>query len=307
MIKQGLKNYLKNLKYFFTPLGTIALGVVFGLSLGIPIVLNSLSNLIDMIVKISENTQIQLRDLINGIWERIDALNWGEPLKALGTIFDRGWLTDAVNNCLNSISLDVSKLENYINSCIDNIEFAFKIFILFSILGFIGGYFLTKWLIRREIAKRALWKYFLKSFVDSLLSATLVSCCIWILIIWKPSIFISTLIALTLFGFIQLLEAYIIHAWKKVEVKKVINLKNIAKLFCSDILIFVLATVLVGIVIAITNTLVGLFVGIALIAIAFIVIELNAEAYVKSVAGVGKTIVVEKLDGKEAQTVADKK
>ncbi|MBD5100818.1 MAG: hypothetical protein HDT29_06120 [Clostridiales bacterium] len=286
MIKQGLKNYVKNLKYFFTPLGALALGVVFGLSIGLPIVLKSLSDLLDMVVQISQNTQIRFQDLIAGIIDKVDSLDWDNPIKALSILLDRTWLTDTISGCVESISIDMAQLESYINGCIDDIVVALRIFIFFVILGFVGGYFITKWLIRREIAKRALWKYFLVSFVDSLLSATLVSFCLWILALWRPSIFISTLVSMMLFGSIQLFEAYIVHAWKKVDIKKVINVKNIAKLYLVDILIFAIAVVLVGIVIAITNTLVGLFVGIALIEIAFIIIGLNAEAYVKNVAGI---------------------
>ena len=54
---------------------------------------------------------------------------------------------------------------------------------------------------------------------------------------------------------------------------------------------------MLSIVIAITNVLVGIFVGIALMEIAFIVIGLNAESYVKSVAASEiKDIAVEKLN-----------
>ncbi len=33
MIKQGIKNYFKSLKYFFTPLGTMFLGMMLGFSI----------------------------------------------------------------------------------------------------------------------------------------------------------------------------------------------------------------------------------------------------------------------------------
>ena len=36
MIKQGIINFFKKLKYFFTPLGALALGLIFGLSVAIP-------------------------------------------------------------------------------------------------------------------------------------------------------------------------------------------------------------------------------------------------------------------------------
>ena len=37
MIKNGLKSFFKSLKYFFTPFGTLALGVILGLSVAIPL------------------------------------------------------------------------------------------------------------------------------------------------------------------------------------------------------------------------------------------------------------------------------
>lgn len=297
MIKQGLRNYLNNLKYVFTPLGAIALGAVFGLSLSLPIIINSLSDLLKMIVETSQNTQIRLQDLIDGIMARIDSLDWGNPLKALDMLFDRAWLTDTISGCVESISVDVSQLESYISSCIDEIEAAFKVFILFIILGFIGGYFFTKCLVRREIAKRALRKYLLVSFLDSLISATFVSLCLLILTLWKPGIIISAFLSMLLFGSIQLFEAYIVHAWKKVNIKQIISVKNIAKLYLSNVLIFILAATFVAVVILITNVLVGLFVAIALLEIAFIVIGLNAESYVKSLANIKEETVVGKIDG----------
>ncbi len=297
MIKNGIKNYIKNFKYFFTPLGAIALGVVFGLSLGIPIVVDALKSLLDMIVKISENTTIRIQDLIDAIWTKAESLDWEKPITALQTLLDKDWLTQTINGCIDSIAIDITQLEIYIGECVNQISSAFVLFIMFIVFGFIGGYFLTKWLVRREIARRALWKYFLISFIDSLLSATLVAGCLWLLTLWKASIFISTLVSLIMFGFIELFEAYIAHAWKKVSIKKIINFKNISGLFCSNLLIFIIAAVMLSIVIAITNVLVGIFVGIALMEIAFIVIGLNAESYVKSVATSEiKDIAVEKLN-----------
>ena len=102
MIKNGIKNYIKNFKYFFTPLGAIALGVVFGLSLGIPIVVDALKSLLDMIVKISENTTIRIQDLIDAIWTKAESLDWEKPITALQTLLDKDWLTQTINGCIDS-------------------------------------------------------------------------------------------------------------------------------------------------------------------------------------------------------------
>lgn len=72
------------------------------------------------------------------------------------------------------------------------------------------------------------------------------------------------------------------HAWKKTDVKNIINAKNIGMLFATNLIILFIASALVGVAVLLTNTIAGLFIGIALMETAFIVIELNAEAYVKS-------------------------
>lgn len=72
------------------------------------------------------------------------------------------------------------------------------------------------------------------------------------------------------------------HAWKKTDVKNIINVKNIGMLFATNLIILLIASALVSVAVLLTNTIAGLFIGIALMETAFIVIELNAEAYVKS-------------------------
>ena len=101
--------------------------------------------------------------------------------------------------------------------------------------------------------------------------------------VWKPSALISSLVSILLFGFVSLLEAYIVHAWKKVDIKKIVNAKNIFTLFATDLIIFLLAGVCVLLAITLTNFIVGIVIGVVLMEIAFIVIGLNAEAYVKGV------------------------
>ena len=56
-------------------------------------------------------------------------------------------------------------------------------------------------------------------------------------------------------------------------------------MFAVDLIILAITALFVGELIAITNILVGIFVGIALVQIAFAVLDLNAETYVISLVG----------------------
>lgn len=78
------------------------------------------------------------------------------------------------------------------------------------------------------------------------------------------------------------MEAYIVHAWKKTDIKRIVNVKKIFQLFLTDAIILVLVGVSVQLIVLLTNTFTGISVGIVLMEIAFIVISLNAESYVKT-------------------------
>lgn len=287
MIKQGIINFFKNLKYFFTPLGTLALGLISGLSVLIPGVISSFSAFAENVQKILSDTSIDFNVLKDSAISAVQTLDWSNPLNAIKTMLNSDWLMDTLNGCVGAFventEVYTAQFSTAINAFTHDLTTYFASVIVFLIFGLIGGFFLTKWLIRRNIARRNLWKYFLNSFIDSLLTATLVAVCAWLITVWKPSILISAIISVLLFGFISLFEAYVIHAWKKVDVKQIVNAKNIFKLFATNIIIFLLSGVMVLLAIAITNVIAGIVIGIELMEIAFIVIGLNAEAYVKSV------------------------
>ncbi len=286
MIKQGIINFFKNLKYFFTPLGTLALGLIFGLSVFIPGVISSVSNLSNEVQTILSDTSIDFTALGDRLLSAVQALDWSEPYNTIKIMLSNDWLMQTLNECVGafveSTEIYASQFSVAISNFTQELVAYFAVVIVFLILGLIGGFCLTRWLIRRNVAKRNLWKYMLNSFIDSVLSATLVALCVGLIAVWKPSVFISTLISVMLFGFVSLLEAYIVHAWKKVDIKQVVNVKNIFKLFATNLIIFLLAGVLVLLAIALINVISGLLIGVVLMEIAFIVIGLNAEAYTKS-------------------------
>ena len=87
MIKQGIINFFKNLKYFFTPLGTLALGFIFGLSVLIPGVIASFSTLADSVQKILSDTTIDFNALKDSAVSAVRALDWNDPSEAIKTIW----------------------------------------------------------------------------------------------------------------------------------------------------------------------------------------------------------------------------
>ena len=88
MIKQGISNFFKNLKYFFTPLGALALGLIFGLSVAIPRTVSSVSDFAGSVQSILSDTTIDFTALENSIISAIQSLDWSTPLDAIGTMIN---------------------------------------------------------------------------------------------------------------------------------------------------------------------------------------------------------------------------
>ena len=155
----------------------------------------------------------------------------------------------------------------------------FIICILFSL---IAGFLLTKFLVRRTIAKRSWWKFILHWLIDAILSTTLVFLSGWLFILWQPSGWLSMALSLILFGAISLIEAYFIQGFKKVSFKQIVNFKNIGIFLLTNFLIFLIAMALTWCIQWILNPIMALFVGISLFEIAFLVVSMDAESYVQS-------------------------
>ncbi|MDE6200752.1 MAG: hypothetical protein K2M47_02570 [Clostridiales bacterium] len=287
MIKQSIKNYFKCFKYVFTPLGIIALGLVCGLSVAIPGIIDAVSEMCEQVLDISGKS-IDFKVLIANITAAVEALDWSNPVTALGTMFSKQWFYDTIISGLNPI---VSDIESYmaqigkaVNACIGQIIVYAIVVLIFVIIAFIASYFLTKWMIRKDIAKRTIKKFIISTLIGSVLSATVASVSIWLGIKWHSSIYITVIVAFILALLFSLFNAYITHGYKKVPLKSVVNVKNAAKLLLSDCIIFVIGVAISVLIAVITNIAVGVFVAIGLISVTVAVMEMTAEAYVKELA-----------------------
>ncbi len=284
MIRSGLINYFINLKHFFTPIGTLASGVFLGLSIFIPGGLAILSALIEKITEIVQDASIDFTPVKDSVVNAVKALDWNDPIASLQIMFSCDWLSGVLNASLNAVSSGLQPYADAISETVDSavtgVKLLFALFVFFCILGIILGYFLTRFLVRRNMAKRTLKKFIFASFVDSFITATLVAVCFWLLTLWAPSIFITSLTSLVIFACTALVSAYLVHGKNEIDFKSVINFKNVFKLLLVNALIFLISFAFLFVTLVITNLIAGILIGFAFIEIALIVMSLNAENYV---------------------------
>ena len=285
MIKNGLKSFFKSLKYFFTPFGTLALSVILGLSVAIPLMSAAIGELTANVQDIANNASLDFNALKDSFVSSVGALNWSEPTEAIRSILSRDWLMNTFTECVKALVEDyeplVAQAQEALNHGIATIVAGVVLVLFFAIVGIIAGYFVTKSLIRRTIAKRAFRKLFLATLIDSFLVTAYVVLSSYLTALWPASLIILTLLSPFLIGIGALIEAYLLHGWKTVKAREIINVKNSFKLLLVNLLIILIAAAFTATVVAVVNTVTGIFVGLALFEIAAIVIGMNAEAYVK--------------------------
>lgn len=285
MIVRGMKNYLSCLKYIFVPLGALFLGIVLGLSIGIPTIGAAIDNLTGEVHNIAAHLSIDPVAFKDSLVNSVGALDWTSPADALKTVLTREWLQDTILSALDALVENsdayVEQISSAINSLIFSIVSTIVVTIVFAIVSLFVGYFVTKSMIRREIAKRAFWKFLLVWLLESLLSTALVVLFSWLTALWLPGGAISAVVFILLSGAFSLLEAYLIHARGKIKLREILTLQNVVKLFLTNVIIFVLWGVLFLLVTLIFNPIVGTMLGLTLLEITFIVLGMNAESYVK--------------------------
>lgn len=284
MLKKGIKNFLSSLKYFFTPLGTMFLGIMIGFSVLVPGVIAAVNQLGVNISQLAQNVNLDVALLGDNLWTAVRSLDWDEPITALQTLASSEWINDVLTKALTTIlgtdfETFKEQITNYVVVFCGDVVASVAVFFVCWLFGFIAGHALTRILIRRNIAKRSVWKFILAYILNSTLSAAYVVATLIVFSLWAYSIIFAIILAILLSGIAALLQAYLLYACRKLPLKQIVNIKNAGLLTLTNLIIFALSTCLTLIALTI-NALMGLFVGLSIFAIALTVINLNAESFV---------------------------
>lgn len=179
MILNGLKNYFINLKHFFTPIGTLAVGMFIGLSILIPGAFGVVVALIGRLAETAGEANVDFEAVKNYIVDAVNALDWSDPIASLKIMLTREWLTGVVNGCLDIVANGLKPFEDAVTAAVNDAVFTLTAlivtFFLLCIIGLIGGYCLTRFLVRRTMAKRTFKKFMFALFVDSFVTAALIA------------------------------------------------------------------------------------------------------------------------------------
>lgn len=284
MILNSLKNFFKCLAYVLVPLGCLFIGVLFGVNAAFGIITEQIIYIRDEVVKLIPVAVENVDELWGFVLSSVRELTWKSPFDVVRTILDGEWLVGKISGFVGLTSEQsvqfLSDVQILLQTVASELILAVGVFFALIVLSAIAGYFVTNLFVRSSTVKRGFWKFLAMSLLDALFSATLIAFTTWILTVWKPGALISSLISVLVFGFVSLIEAYLIHGRGKIPFRRAVNFKNCLLLYLSHIIITVSAFVLLFLVFLATNVFVGIAVGYSILIIALLVININAESYI---------------------------
>ncbi len=283
MILQGIRNFLKGLKYVFVPMGVLFFGLVLGLSVSLPRMAAILKDFAAQMQQIFGESTLTGSEMMQSLWMRVSELDWSNPLQAVLQVLNRSWLNETLEQCVKPFAEDydayAAEAEQLIRAAAEGIVRQAVVVAVFAALGLACGLFLTQWLVRREIARRG-WRNLLPGMLfDAVFATLLLMVCTRVSV--KPGWgFAAALAALLLFGAVSLLEAYLLHGRKVLPFRSVVTVKNCCKLLVSNAAVYVLSAAIVAVAGFVLNEVAGLCIALPLFGVAFFVIGMNAESYV---------------------------
>ena len=283
MILQGIRNFLKGLKYVFVPMGVLFFGLVLGLSVSLPRMAAILKDFAAQMQRIFGESTLSGSEMMQSLWMRVSELDWSNPLQAVLQVLNRSWLNETLEQCVKPFAEDydayAAEAEQLIRAAAEGIVRQAVVVAVFAALGLACGLFLTQWLVRREIARRG-WRNLLPGMLfDAVFATLLLMVCTRVSV--KPGWgFAAALAALLLFGAVSLLEAYLLHGRKVLPFRSVVTVKNCCKLLVSNAEVYVLSAAIVAVAGFVLNGVAGLCIALPLFGVAFFVIGMNAESYV---------------------------
>ncbi len=283
MILQGIRNFLKGLKYVFVPMGVLFFGLVLGLSVSLPRMAAILKDFAAQMQQIFGESTLSGSEMMQSLWMRVSELDWSNPLQAVLQVLNRSWLNETLEQCVKPFAEDydayAAEVQQLIRAAAEGIVRQAVVVAVFAALGLACGLFLTQWLVRREIARRR-WRNLLPGMLfDAVFATLLLMVCTRVSV--KPGWgFAAALAALLLFGAVSLLEAYLLHGRKVLPFRSVVTVKNCCKLLVSNAAVYVLSAAIVAVAGFVLNGVAGLCIALPLFGVAFFVIGMNAESYV---------------------------
>ncbi|MCR5332554.1 MAG: hypothetical protein K6E11_00815 [Bacilli bacterium] len=295
MYTRSLKDYLKSLKFYFTPLGVMSIFCLIGFVVFIKGTTTAISDLFSDVGKIVGETSIQFKwgEIWQTIWGAIKAVDWsGGIIAGIKSMLNKDWLTSTLYAALGDVFGDlkdvVDQVMSAISICVGKIATYFVTALVLNLVGIVVGYIILSFLVRRELTQITIGKLLLLSFIDLGVVASTFIIANLMGKLWGPLGFIFFLIGIVGGEVFSVLEAFWFFGRGKVTLKELIKPKNVGFLLLGDLTVIAIGIVLFVILFFVVNPIIAIYLGVPLVELTTIVIGLTGETYVLEAIGYDK-------------------
>lgn len=307
----SIKNYFRSYKYIFTPLGIISLFLIISLSIAIPGIINAVMKMVNTIAQTFEGYTIDW-DKTGGYFTNfLMQQNWGDLNGTVAKFTDPAFLSESFTSIVLQIfpdlPVDMALVQATVSECVSQIFTYVLLVLVFVILGFIISFFLTRMFVKQEIVKRRIWQRIVFSLLDAAISLLVIWGVLSVLKLGPAGIPLVILILLAQ-AILSIVEGWLIHGFKTIKLKHVLNFKNVLALILSSLLIIVLGVGTVLLVNLLGMTVVTVVIALSMFIITNAVVTANSEGYVGYMAHEGLyKKEIKKLENSKKDKKSDEK
>ncbi len=287
MLKTTLKNFFKNFILVFIPMGIIYLFLLLAIFFFGEHLAQNLSVTITNLSALLENTLVESESSLGEfISFSISKIDWhGDFLETLEEIFESGWMEETIKGFLATLTTSTEGLEEELNTIVltftGNLLISVVVVIILCVLGIFIADYVTRFFVRKHIAKR--------NFKGTILAYTLIpifqvtAIVLFIYLFTKIQYF--SLLVLILFvvlnNILSLISSWIIYKNKDLKLSSVLNVKNFFSSFLSTIII-TLINIVLFVVLYYINSLIAFLLMVPIVIYSYAICDLQVDAYVSS-------------------------
>ena len=269
------------------PIGALALGIVIGLAVWVPTTIDAIKAFVKGVAAALGNVSPDWGAAKNAAIEIFRSVDYSDLGEAGRQIFSKDFLSGLLTACLRA-ALDTDALatefKTLLDTALNKIAAGAIAFVVFTLIGAILGFLLTRSELRRNVAKRKLVMAILVAVVSAILNVTIVAGGVYLIMKVQKFAVLCAVALFVLYGAVAFFEAYLLHGYKKVPLKRVLRARNFLSLAVVSVVQIVLSVLIAGVVFKIAGLFVGLFINYAVLVLTLSCLSVNEEAYVKAIA-----------------------
>ena len=304
MIKKGLLDFLRCLKFFFVPLGILSIFTLMGLVSCITGISTSIKDFVNGAKEIVGNIHIDWSAIKTTFFTQLTQVDYSQGLgTSIRTIASSEWLNSTLSEILKVAfgdTLSMDQVANLVTTAISGIVMSIVFLFIMFLLGIVVGIFVLKLLIRKQMTHVKIGRLILFSILDAFFWLLVILLVVYLSSINKALNIIILVLFILTFGFICLSEGYLFYGIKKIKYRQVMNPINVLKLYAIEILILAITAVFTLLCVLIFNKVVGIYIALPFVEIGILSISSTAESYVVHLVE-KKNPVEEKIAKKEAK------